>query len=119
MSVQPALFKILIRATKSFAKRALTVPSALVAVPATVNNFSAAILCCLSKFDLKFVAYLLYMPDFLAYTYIIAELSFLVNHNISFWMPRLQGRTSHFFLGPFSTLLDVFAHARHSTTRCE
>jgi hypothetical protein len=33
--VHPALFKILIRATKSFAKRALVVPSGFVAVPAT------------------------------------------------------------------------------------
>jgi len=29
------------------------VPSALVAVPATVNNFSVAILCCLSKLPIK------------------------------------------------------------------
>jgi hypothetical protein len=42
------------------AKRALTVPLGLVAVPATVNNFSAAILCCLSKLPIelnKFTTY--------------------------------------------------------------
>jgi hypothetical protein len=65
----------------------------LVAVPATVNVFSTvAILCCLSKFKIKFVAYLLftaYMLDFLAYTYIIADLSLLVNHNISFWLNQI------------------------------
>ena len=43
MLVHPPLFKILIRATKSLAKRALVVPSGLVAVPATVKSLDSDI----------------------------------------------------------------------------
>jgi hypothetical protein len=44
MAVHLALLRILIRATKSLAKRAFVVPSALVAVPATVKSFSVIML---------------------------------------------------------------------------
>jgi hypothetical protein len=44
MLVQLFLLKIFTRATKSFAKRALVVPSGFVAVPATVKSFSDAII---------------------------------------------------------------------------
>jgi len=55
MSVHLDLFRILMRATKSFAKRAFVVPSALVAVPATVKSFSVILLplkSCLSIYKL-------------------------------------------------------------------
>jgi hypothetical protein len=78
MLVHPALFRILIRATKSLAKRAFAVPSALVAVPATVNVFSnVAILCCLSKLPIKLI-----YDTFTATTItIILDIGVNVNHN--------------------------------------